>query len=66
MKEKMPELTASEINKKVANATMITEIVNSDQVAMKEQPLSLLIDNSAIKILKTHDAENLNIQDKQE
>ena len=62
----MPELTASEINKKVANATMITEIVNSDQVAMKEQPLSLLIDNSAIKILKTHDAENLNIQDKQE
>jgi hypothetical protein len=66
MKEKMPELTASEINKKVANATMITKIVNSDQVALKEQPLSLLTDNSAVKILKTPDAVNLNIQDKQE
>ena len=66
MKEKMPELTASEINKKVANATMITEIVNSDQVALKEQPMSLLTDNSAVKILKTNNAENLNIQDKQE
>ena len=66
MKEKMPELTASEISKKIVNATMITEIVKSDQVAMKEQPLSLLTDNSAIKIMKTPDADNLNIQDKQE